>query len=118
MERAKKSGRILPNGDMFDLVAWRNVRRRAIASKEPICALCGKWIDTSLPKTDQTTGRMNPLAVEADHIIPISRGGAPYEISNIQLSHMRCNRRKSNKLKEDYDGLNENINLIPLSNAW
>lgn len=106
----KKKGRVLPNGDSFDLVAWRAVRKRAIASKDHICAICGQFIDVTLPAFD-------PGAVEVDHIIPISRGGEPYSIDNLQLSHSRCNRQKGNKMKGDYDGL-EVSNPIPLSNSW
>ena len=117
-EQPKRNGRILPNGDPFDLKTWRIVRKRAIASKDPVCAICGQYIDVSLPKTDPTTGKMNPLAVEADHIVPISRGGAPYSIENVQLSHMRCTRKKSNKMRDDYNELEKSENLTPLSNNW
>ena len=106
----KKSGRVLPNGDAFDLVAWRAVRKRAIASKEPYCAICSGYIDVTLPAFE-------PLACEVDHIVPISRGGPPYELENLQLSHTKCNRQKGSKMRSDYDGLQAQ-NLAPLSNNW
>lgn len=103
--------RILPDGSVMEDVYWQAVRKRAIASKDPICALCGTPIDMDAkPNT--------PMACEVDHIVPVSRGGAPYDIDNLQLTHSRCNRMKSNKIKEDYDGVNLADNLCPLSNNW
>ena len=55
------------------------------------CAICGKPIDYSLKPP-------NPLSVSVDHIIPISRGGHPSDLDNLQLTHLCCNVSKSNKL--------------------
>lgn len=38
------------------------------------------------------------MSPTVDHIIPISRGGHPSDISNLQLAHWICNRMKSNKI--------------------
>ena len=110
MSDAKKYGRKLPNGERWNNKAWRDVRKRAIQTKDPYCAICGKFIDTTLPAFD-------PLACEADHIIPISRGGAPYELSNIQLTHSRCNRKKGAKINEESSGADLS-NPFPISNSW
>lgn len=110
--------RYLPNGERFDKVAWEKVRKRALACKDPICVLCSQPIDLSIPKMNPKTKKMNPLAVEVDHIVPISRGGAPYSIENLQLSHMRCNRKKSNRMRDDYNELDKPEALVPLSNNW
>jgi 5-methylcytosine-specific restriction endonuclease McrA len=59
-----------------------------------------------------------PMSCEVDHIIPISRGGAAYDIDNLQLTHAKCNRQKSNRLREDYGDEDPNANLCPLSNNW
>ena len=82
--------RRLPNGARWEKPVWEAVRKRAIESMDPVC--------------------------EVDHIIPISRGGAPYDIDNLQLTHRRCNRLKSNKLSKDFEDAKEN--LCPLSNNW
>lgn len=50
------------------------------------CRLCGTVIDFTLPQTD-------PWAEEIDHIVPFSLGG-PCALSNFQLAHAWCNRRK------------------------
>lgn len=103
--------RILPDGSVMEDVVWQKVRKRAIASKDPICALCGNPIDMDAPST-------SPTSCAVDHIIPVSRGGAPYDIDNLQLTHARCNREKSNRLREDYDELSNSDNICPLSNNW
>lgn len=103
--------RILPDGSVMEDVVWQQVRKRAIASKDPVCALCGNPIDMEAPPH-------TPMACEVDHIIPVSRGGAPYDIDNLQLTHSKCNRQKANKLREDYDDIDPTGNLCPLSNNW
>jgi 5-methylcytosine-specific restriction endonuclease McrA len=89
---------------------WSHIRKRAIASKEPYCAICHGFIDLSAPA-------FSPLAVEVDHIVPRTRGGSYYDIDNLQLTHSKCNRKKGSKMAEDYDGLKVE-NPVPLSNAW
>lgn len=115
-EKKKKKWRSLPNGESWNQAAWKDARRRAIHSKDHYCAECHQWIDVTLPMVD-AEGKRNALSVEVDHIIPISRGGPPYELSNLQLTHMRCNRKKGAKMRSDYEGL-ETGNAFPISNQW
>lgn len=89
---------------------WRNARKRAIASLDPVCSICHKPIDLDAPP-------FSPLSVEVDHIVPRSRGGALYELDNLQLTHSQCNRKKGSRMAEDYPE-GEVINYVPLSNAW
>lgn len=96
---------------------WAAARQRAIASKDPVCAICHKYIDTSLPMKDPETGEWNGMAVEVDHIVPRARGGALYELDNLQLSHSSCNRKKGSRMESDYDA-NAVVNPFPHSNAW
>ena len=63
------------------------IRRRALAYYDT-CYICGQPID----KTLRTP---HPMSAEVDEIVPVSRGGSPYEWSNIRLTHRRCNRIKS-----------------------
>ena len=65
--------------------------RRRILMSQDICAICGRPVNKSLKTPD-------PNAPEIDHIIPISMGGHPSDISNLQLVHSICNKAKSNKL--------------------
>lgn len=107
----------LPRAQTWNQTEWAAARKRAIASKEPYCAICTRYIDVTLPMTDPETGLRNPLAVEVDHIVPRIRGGAMYELENLQLTHMRCNRKKGSKMATDYVGA-EVENSVPLSNNW
>lgn len=95
---------------------WRTARQRAIASSDHSCAICHKWIDINTPDK-LPDGKLNPLAVEVDHIKPRSRGGQLYALDNLQLTHRKCNRKKGAKMAEDYQG-KEVANQVPWSNAW
>lgn len=89
---------------------WALARKRAIASKDPVCAICHTPIDLEAPA-------FSPLAVEVDHIVPRARGGALYELDNLQLTHSRCNRKKGARMEDDYKGINTS-NPVPISNNW
>lgn len=100
----------IPRKQKWNKTEWALARKRAIASKDPICAICHTFIDIEAPA-------FSPLAVEVDHIVPRARGGAIYELENLQLTHSKCNRKKGVKMAEDYEGLTVE-NPVPLSNAW
>ena len=100
----------LPRKQKWNKTEWALARKRAIASKDPVCAICHTSIDLEAPP-------FSALAVEVDHIVPRARGGAMYDIDNLQLTHSRCNRQKGAKMASDYDGLNVE-NPVPLSNNW
>jgi 5-methylcytosine-specific restriction endonuclease McrA len=100
----------LPRDTELDRTQWKLARKRAIASKDHICAICHKPIDMAAPK-------FSPLSVEVDHIVPRSRGGGLYDLENLQLTHTKCNRKKGAKMASDYDGLTVE-NPVPLSNNW
>lgn len=100
----------LPRRQTWNKTEWAAARKRAIASLDPMCAICHTYIDIEAPP-------FSPLSVEVDHIIPRSRGGALYAIDNLQLSHSKCNRKKGARMAEDYAGLKVE-NPVPLSNNW
>lgn len=99
-----------PRKQKINGTEWAAARQRAIASKDPVCAICHTFIDIEAPA-------FSPLAVEVDHIVPRARGGALYELENLQLTHSKCNRKKGMKMASDYDGPAVE-NPVPLSNAW
>ena len=68
--------------------------RKKIYATQTVCAICGKPVDFSLKPP-------HPLSATVDHIIPVSKGGHPSDISNLQLTHRCCNRAKSDKLLAD-----------------
>ena len=57
-----------------------------------VCGICGKPVDCSIKDY------LLPMAPVIDHIIPISKGGHPSDINNLQLAHRWCNRQKADKL--------------------
>lgn len=65
--------------------------KRKIFKTQTVCGICGKPVDFSLKYP-------HPLSATVDHIIPISKGGHPSDISNLQLAHFSCNRQKSDKM--------------------
>lgn len=65
--------------------------KKKILATQNTCGICGGIVDMKL-KTP------NPMAPCIDHIIPVSKGGHPSDLSNLQLAHWNCNRQKSDKL--------------------
>ena len=67
--------------------------REVILKTQTVCGICGKPVDFSYKYP-------HPLSPTVDHIIPVSKGGHPSDLSNLQLAHRCCNRQKSDKLLE------------------
>lgn len=65
--------------------------KKKIYQTQTLCGICGKPVDFSKRYPD-------PLSPCIDHIIPVSKGGHPSDIDNLQLAHWECNRQKSDKL--------------------
>ena len=72
--------------------SFESAKKKILASQN-VCGICGKPVDKTLKFP-------HPLSPCIDHIIPLDKGGHPSDISNLQLAHMCCNRRKSDKLVE------------------
>ena len=64
--------------------------KKVILAREEFCGICGKQVDKEL-KTPK------PMSAEVDHIIPKNKGGSD-NLCNMQLSHRKCNREKSDKI--------------------
>ena len=79
--------------------------RLKILKTQTICGICGKPVDFSYKNP-------HPLAPTVDHIIPVSKGGHPSDISNLQLAHRYCNRAKADSLLGPKKA-EENDNVIP-----
>ncbi|MGT2656389.1 HNH endonuclease [Streptococcus varani] len=71
-------------------VAFEKNKRRLLKTDQ-LCGICGKPVDKSLKYP-------HPLSAAIDHIVPISKGGHPSSMDNLQLTHWQCNRQKSDKL--------------------
>ena len=82
--------------------------KKILYATQSYCAICGRPVDFSLKFPD-------PMSPTADHIIPISKGGHPSALENLQLTHLGCNLRKGEKLfrekKEPVRGSNRSLQL-------
>ena len=67
----------------------RNQVRARVLAEEETCWLCGGLVD-------KTIATPHPMSPEVDEVIPVSRGGSPYDRTNCRLSHRSCNRARSN----------------------
>lgn len=65
--------------------------KKRILKTQSVCAICGKPVDKSLKFP-------HPMSAVIDHVIPVSRGGHPSDIKNLQLAHSMCNLAKADKL--------------------
>ena len=65
--------------------------KKIILKTQNTCGICGKPVDKRIKAPD-------PLSPVVDHIIPVSKGGHPSAMENLQLAHWTCNRQKSDKL--------------------
>lgn len=67
----------------------RQLRQRVLA-EESHCALCGEFVDQSLPHWDDR-------AAVVDEDLPRSRGGSPLARDNCHIMHRACNQWKSSR---------------------
>ena len=92
--------------------ARRTALRKRVAAQGLPCALCGKPIDYSLTTyVDPKDGRekRHPYSFELDEIVPVSKGGSPYDPGNVQPAHRICNQRKGNGRRITKRNENEQI---------
>ena len=67
--------------------------RKKIFATQSVCAICGRPVNFGLRFPD-------PWSATVDHIVPISKGGNPADIANMQLAHLQCNRLKASKMHQ------------------
>lgn len=77
---------------------WQRIRARVIA-EETHCALCGKWVDKTLPPRHRWSATV-------DLVRPLSRGGSPLDRANLRLAHYRCNSSRGDGTKRQRRTLN------------
>jgi 5-methylcytosine-specific restriction endonuclease McrA len=71
----------------------RRLLRAQVLREEDLCHICGRPVDKDLPYLD-------PWSPVIDEIIPVSKGGNPYDRDNVRLSHRRCNARRGNGTRQ------------------
>lgn len=72
----------------------RNQTRDRVHARDNLCWLCATPVDKTLP------ARL-PQSPEIHELIPVSRGGSPYELSNCVLTHRTCNQWIGNRTPEE-----------------
>ena len=87
--------------------------KKKILATQSVCAICGQPVNKNIRFPD-------PMSPTIDHIIPIDKGGHPSDISNLQLAHLCCNNRKSDKLipSVDVKKIQVSNRILPLSCDW
>lgn len=71
---------------------WRRLTRRLREGPGgDVCWLCDGVIDLSLPRTHR-------MSWTADHVDPISLGGAPRDASLLRPAHRACNSSRGNRM--------------------
>lgn len=75
-----------------------DINKRRIYASQTTCGICGLPVDMSLKYP-------HPMSKSIDHIIPISKGGHPSDLDNLQLAHWSCNRQKSDKINFNNKGV-------------
>lgn len=90
--------------------------KKRIYATQNICGICGREVDFRYKYP-------HPLSPCIDHIIPVSKGGHPSDIDNLQLAHWTCNRQKSDKIVEKNKKINDgnevlSNRILPQSMDW
>jgi 5-methylcytosine-specific restriction endonuclease McrA len=91
--------------------ARRDALRKRLLASQDVCALCGLPVDKSLKCP-------HPMSAEVDEIIPVSKGGSPFDASNVQLAHRICNQRKGNGDRGTHSKQTTNRLPLPTSRDW
>lgn len=87
----------------------RRKLRSWLRSQGRPCHICGGAIDYSLPAGD-------PMSFEVDEIVPVSRGGSPYDRGNVDAAHRICNQRRGNR--DIGDGLRPDLGPVVTSRPF
>lgn len=92
------------NGSRRDKIIayWRSQGQPCALCHLPIDYSAPYWIESGRFREDGTPiMTVNPDAFVVDEIVPVSRGGSPFDRENTQPAHARCNSRKGNKMQND-----------------
>jgi len=72
-------------GTIYNTTRWRTLRRKVL-NDEPTCRACGH------------------LATDVDHITPITAGGAPWDLHNLQPLCHSCHSEKTSSERRQAPG--------------
>ena len=74
--------------------------KKIIYATQTVCAICGQPVEKD--GTKWKYHYPHPGSPSVDHIIPVSKGGHPSDLANLQLAHLACNRQKSDRVGDTY----------------
>jgi 5-methylcytosine-specific restriction endonuclease McrA len=74
--------------DFFMQTDWQRVRRVVYARDGGICMKCGR--------------RVRRDNFQVDHIVPVIKGGAEWDLANLELACPDCNRQKGDRVEKEY----------------
>ena len=74
--------------DFFMRTDWRRVRQVIYARDGGMCMKCGR--------------KVRPDNFQVDHIVPITKGGDEWDLSNLELACPDCNRQKGDRVEKEY----------------
>lgn len=98
--RAEKKSHKLKRKDLLkaSMTVWEKSKlsARAIWSRDSKCYLCGR--ETVIGSKYEAT---NELYANADHIVPLSRGGK-HCVDNLRIACRKCNLAKSDMTEEEF----------------
>src|SRR5487761_954823 len=96
------AGRRLPEGVVIVRLLRTN-RRNLLLRDDHTCQYCGRL--------------GNAAELTVDHVIPVSRGGAPDRWENVVIACRKCNWRKANHRPEEV-GLSLRRKPVPLTQEY
>ena len=100
MLREKLTKEAVKAGDEWSFYFWMKFRNKYLIYMKHkmggllICQYCGK------KRLKKETKQISQLAT-VDHFVPVSKGGAMFEESNLRVACHPCNRIKGNTLPEE-----------------
>lgn len=104
MPRDKPKANLRPDHNGTQRAQFESNKRKIYAT-QTVCGICGKEVDFGIKFP-------HPMSPCIDHIIPVSKGGHPSDINNLQLAHMCCNRYKSDKFAPQKQDFSTGIELV------
>lgn len=105
IEAAQKKTKPLP-----EWKAWLNFRDNYLDQKEKelgslSCTYCSRTV-----RNDKT---QKEDSVTIDHIVPLSKGGGKFDLSNLAISCLTCNREKKDMTVETWEAVKKNESPTP-----
>lgn len=98
----------------------RDATLRWLRRQQQPCWICRAFgrpaaIDYSLPAR-------HPMSFECDELVPVSKGGSPYDRRNVAATHRRCNEWRSAKSVAEVLAIAKRTRTVahglPTSQTW